>query len=66
MLTRCRRRALRGSQAARDATLAVQLPDQLAFVHAFRTRSIPRATSAAAMLTSGAIVVAGLAARRQA
>ena len=56
---------LRGSQLMRDVTLAVQVPDQLVFAHAYRTRSIPRATSVMAMLTSGAVIATGLLARRR-
>ena len=56
---------LGGSQLMRDVTLAVQVPDQLVFAHAYRTRSIPRTTSVMAMLTSGAVIATGLAARRR-
>ena len=55
--------ALHGSRTARDVILAVQAPDQLVFLHAYRTRSVPRSTSLAAIATSGAIVAAGLVAR---
>lgn len=47
-------------------SVAVQLPDQLVFAAAYRSRSIPRATSVMAMLTSGAVIATGLVARRRA
>lgn len=52
-----------GVRSARDAILVIQAADQLVFLHAYRTRSIPRATAALAMATSGVVVLADLAAR---
>jgi hypothetical protein len=46
---------LTGHPAARDVTLLVQAPDQLVFLHAYRTRSIPRPTAVLAMITSGLV-----------
>lgn len=56
--------AARDPDAWRTFILATQLPDQLVFAHAFRTRSIPRPTAALAMASSGAVVALCLAARR--
>jgi len=57
--------AFAGSESARNAMLAVQAPDQLVFLHAYRARALPRASAIAAMATSGAVIALGLAARRR-
>lgn len=54
---------LTGSQLMRDLTVAVQIPDQLVFAHAYRTRSVPRGSAALAMVISGGVVATGLVAR---
>lgn len=55
--------ALRGSEAARSVFLPVQVADQAVFVHAHRSRSVPRRASLMAIATSGAIVVVDVLAR---
>ncbi len=55
--------AVRGSQAAREAFLPVQVLDQMVFAHAGRTGAIPRRAAAMAMGTSGAIIALDLTAR---
>ena len=48
--------ALQGRPWARQAVLALQLPDQLAFGHGLATGSLPRRSALLAMATSGAVV----------
>ena len=55
--------ALAGSPAARAAFVPVQILDQLVFLHALATRSVPRRAALLAMGTSGAIVALSLAAQ---
>lgn len=58
--------AIRGSRAARDTALLVQPPDQLVFLHAWRTGGIPAHTAAMALATSAAVAGLSLQARRAA
>jgi hypothetical protein len=56
--------ALRGDQSARNLFLPVQAADQAVFLHAHRSKSVPRRASLMAIATSGAIVALDLLARR--
>lgn len=49
-------RAWRGDRAAVAAFAPIQALDQAVFWHAFATRSVPRPTAVAAVLTSASIV----------
>jgi len=53
-------RALGGDEAAEETFLPVQILDQLVFLHAYRTRAIPRSAAVLAMATSGAIIALDL------
>jgi hypothetical protein len=55
--------ALLGDRSARKAMLITQIPDQLVFLKAYRSRSLPPIAALSAMLTSAGIVVLGLLAR---
>ena len=55
--------AVRGSAQARRAVLPVQAADQLVFLHALVTGSVPRRTALMAMATSGALIAGCLVAR---
>lgn len=54
---------VRGSAQARRAVLPVQAADQLVFLHALPTGSVPRRTALMAMATSGALITGCLAGR---
>lgn len=58
--------AWRGSDAAREAIVPIQILDQLAFAHAGLTGAIPRRTWAAASLTSAALIGLSVTGRRRA
>ncbi len=55
--------ALAGNKQARDTVFVLQGPDLLLFAHCYRTRSIPRITSALAMVSAGLVATLGLLAR---
>ncbi len=55
--------ALSGDQRSRDAVLLAQGPDLAIFAHCYRTRSIPRVTSAMAMLSAGMVATLSALAR---
>lgn len=57
--------ALGGSVPARQAILPVQLLDQVVFLHALATKSVPRRPALLAMATSGVIIAMCLAASAQ-
>jgi hypothetical protein len=49
--------ALLGDRSARRAMVITQIPDQLVFLQAYRSRSLPPMAALGAMLTSAVIVV---------
>lgn len=57
--------ALAGSVSARRSILPVQLFDQMVFLHALATKSVPRRSALLAMATSAAIIATSVVASRQ-
>jgi len=53
-----------GSAPARQTVIPVQIFDQIVFLQALLTRSVPRQSALMAMATSGAIIALSLAASR--
>lgn len=47
---------LRGSAAARDMFLPIQILDQAVFAHAYRSGSVPKPAAIGAMVTSAVII----------
>lgn len=52
--------AVRGDESARNASLPVQMLDQVVFWHAIANRSVPRRAAALAATASGAIIALDL------